>query len=92
MAYLFKIDLERVHMNNLSKILEGYKKAVEDNIWELMSFVAKNRRNLDFKECKRRCEILARSIDEYLNTVERAKELVAKRLGREGRCQTKRSG
>jgi len=75
-------------MDKVREILEGYKEAVEDNIWELVSFVARNRKNLDLKECERRFEILARSIDEYLNTVERAKELVAKRLGREGRCQT----
>jgi len=65
-------------MDKVREILEGYKEAVEDNIWELVSFVARNRRNLDLKECGRRCEILARSINEYLNTVERAKELVLK--------------
>ena len=77
MAYLFKIDLERVHMSNLSKILDGYKETVGNKVWELVQYVIRNRRRLNFVDVRMRCEDIVKTIDEYIATTEKAKAIVA---------------
>jgi len=77
MTYLFKIDLGRINMNNLSEILDGYKEAVENKVWELVQYVTRNRRSFNFVDVRMRCEDIVKTIDEYIATTEKAKAIVA---------------
>ena len=49
-------------MSNLSKILDGYKETVENKVWELVQYVIRNRRRLNFVDVRMRCEDIVKTI------------------------------
>ena len=64
-------------MSNLSEILDGYKEAVENKVWELVQYITRNRRSFNFVDVRMRCEDIVKTIDEYVTTTEKAKAIVA---------------
>ena len=63
-------------MREVVEILDGYRKAIENSVFELTSYVVRNRDELDLDEVRLRCEYITNQIVKFKNTVSRAENAV----------------
>lgn len=63
----------------VEKILAGYRETVEDQIFELIGYVVKNRRCLNLGDVRLRCEHLVREIAQYERMVKEVEAILQKR-------------
>ncbi len=63
-------------MREVVEILDGYRKAIENSVFELTSYVVRNREELDLDEVRLRCEYITNQIVKFKNTVSRAENAV----------------
>ena len=66
-------------MREVVEILDGYRKAIENSVFELTSYVVRNRDDLDLDEVRLRCEYISNQIIKFKNTVARAENAVRKK-------------
>ena len=63
-------------MREVVEILDGYRKAIENSVFELAIYVVRNKDNLDLDEVRLRCEYISNQINKFNNTIVRAENAV----------------
>ena len=57
---------------NIKEIIEGYRKGAEDQVWELVHYVIRDRDRLNLEEVRLRCEAVASQIAEFERKAKKA--------------------